>query len=235
MTKKGHAAHRSVVPPENVDSPQRRKDILRAAAELFAMSGYDGVSLRSIAERANVPVGLCTYYFGRKPDLYSSLFEHNRDKIEERIVLLNNILENPGSSSVRELVSGWITPVFHLLDGGNNERFAILIARAVWDTAEASKQAIEAFYDPVAFAFIDALAALLPDRSRSDLIWGYEWALGALLMHLADERVIRLSNGTEQPRNRQKQDLLINFITSGLTSIPPAAIATTAGHVGSSE
>jgi len=222
MAKKARrAANRSIVPPNNVETPQRRRDILRAAAELFALHGYDGVSLRSIAERANVPVALCTYYFGRKQALYFSLFEHGRDKIEERIGLLNRIRENPSSSSVRELVTSWISPVVRLLDAGIDERFAILIARAVWDTSDASKEAVKTYYDPVAFAFINALGALAPDRDAGDLVWGYEWALGAIPIHPADQSVIRLSKGKRKPRNPQKIDLLINFVTAGLASLPP--------------
>ena len=81
------------------NSPQRRRDILRAAAELFAVHGYNGVSLHDIAGRANVPVALCTYYFGRKSELFASVFLHSSDHIEKRRAALQAFPESGFSNN----------------------------------------------------------------------------------------------------------------------------------------
>src|SRR6185437_1972185 len=81
---KRSTSRRSVIPPHQVDSPQRRRAILVAAAELFSAHGYNGVSLRDIAKRAKVPTALCGYYFGRKSELFASVFLHSPDHIERR-------------------------------------------------------------------------------------------------------------------------------------------------------
>ncbi len=55
---------------ENHDNKQK---ILDSAAQLFAAKGYDGVSVREIAEYAGVTKPVIYYYFKNKEDLYEQL------------------------------------------------------------------------------------------------------------------------------------------------------------------
>lgn len=51
------------------------REKIRAAAEVeFADHGYDGCSVRQIAQRAGVPVALINYHFGNKEGLYRAIF-----------------------------------------------------------------------------------------------------------------------------------------------------------------
>lgn len=52
----------------------KRERILDAAEELFALHGFDGVTLRSIAKKAGVDVALANYHFGKKNDLFQATF-----------------------------------------------------------------------------------------------------------------------------------------------------------------
>lgn len=45
--------------------------IIDTAAVLFAVKGYDGVSIRELAKTAGVNNALISYYFGGKKELYS--------------------------------------------------------------------------------------------------------------------------------------------------------------------
>ena len=80
------------------------------------------------------------------------------------------------------------------------------------------------FFDPLARAFTDALAAALPRATRAQAAWGYQFALGALLHHLSDTRVARLSGGANRPGDPAAAPLLNAFITGGLRAAldPPA-------------
>lgn len=49
--------------------------ILSTAEKLFACKGFDGTSIRDIAEAANVNIAMISYYFGSKEKLMQSLFE----------------------------------------------------------------------------------------------------------------------------------------------------------------
>jgi AcrR family transcriptional regulator len=54
---------------ETAKGVSRRGDIVTAAVEVFADRGYDGASVREIAERASIAKGNLTYYFAVKDDL----------------------------------------------------------------------------------------------------------------------------------------------------------------------
>ncbi len=55
------------------DLQNNKQRILDAAAALFADRGYDGVSVREIAERAEVTKPVIYYYFKNKRDLHETL------------------------------------------------------------------------------------------------------------------------------------------------------------------
>ena len=54
------------------DSGATARDILQAAAELFATHGYEGAGTREIAARAGVNVALISRYFGSKAGLFEA-------------------------------------------------------------------------------------------------------------------------------------------------------------------
>ena len=53
---------------------ETRQRILRCAEALFQEKGYNGVSMRDIAEAAGIKVGNLTYYFPKKERLVEALF-----------------------------------------------------------------------------------------------------------------------------------------------------------------
>ncbi len=50
--------------------------ILDAAAEVFMEAGYSGLTMRKIAERADISIGNLNYYYRAKTDLLRDLIEH---------------------------------------------------------------------------------------------------------------------------------------------------------------
>ena len=48
------------------------------------------------------------------------------------------------------------------------------------------------------------------------MAWAYQFALGALLHHLSDTRVERLSRGANRPNDPAAAAWLIAFITAGI-------------------
>ena len=53
----------------------KREHILIVAEELFGEKGFDGTSVRDIAQRAGVNLAMISYYFGSKEKLLESLIE----------------------------------------------------------------------------------------------------------------------------------------------------------------
>jgi len=60
----------------NVGSPppDTRSALLQAALACFAEHGFDGTSMRMIAQRAQRPLSLLSHYFGHKEGLYREVF-----------------------------------------------------------------------------------------------------------------------------------------------------------------
>jgi AcrR family transcriptional regulator len=53
----------------------KREHILSVAEELFGEKGFDGTSVRDIAQSAGVNLAMISYYFGSKEKLLESLIE----------------------------------------------------------------------------------------------------------------------------------------------------------------
>jgi AcrR family transcriptional regulator len=57
------------------DKAVKRDHILQAAEQLFAEQGFDGTSVRDIAQRAKVNLAMISYYFGSKEKMLGALIE----------------------------------------------------------------------------------------------------------------------------------------------------------------
>lgn len=57
------------------DADRSREAILKAAEELFAERGFDGISLSDIATGAGLSRGTPSYFFGSKEQLYQAVLE----------------------------------------------------------------------------------------------------------------------------------------------------------------
>ncbi|MFP5443915.1 MAG: TetR/AcrR family transcriptional regulator, partial [Betaproteobacteria bacterium] len=56
-----------------------------------------------------------------------------------------------------------------------------------------------------------------PQATRSQAAWCYQFALGALLHHVNDQRIERLSYGQNQPGDEAAAGpLLVRFIAQGM-------------------
>src|SRR2546423_9255156 len=77
--------------PSHMSNAEKRYHILNIAEKLFASKGFNGTSVRDIAEAAHVNISMISYYFGSKEGLMQALFEertgHILPKLEQ---LINN-------------------------------------------------------------------------------------------------------------------------------------------------
>jgi AcrR family transcriptional regulator len=85
-------------------SVRTRTEILNAAAEVFAESGYGAAAIAVVAEHAGVSTGSLYHHFGGKAQLFLAVWESHQDAYEEQ-----------AASGVRE--AGRADPVTLLLAG----------------------------------------------------------------------------------------------------------------------
>ncbi|TCZ74826.1 TetR/AcrR family transcriptional regulator [Flaviaesturariibacter aridisoli] len=75
---------------------EKQLQIIRTAEALFAQKGYDGASVRDIAEAAGVNSAMISYYFGSKEGLIKALFEERTADIALKVdTLLRDASKTP--------------------------------------------------------------------------------------------------------------------------------------------
>jgi len=208
--------------PDPSARPDRKATILLAAEKLFAQYGYHAVSIRQIAAVADVPPALIGYYYGAKQELFHAIFTHWLPTIAERLALLHAALHGPQPPTVHDVVQAFVEPVLQLRASTEGEYYAMLVARELVYRTPDTDRVLAEMFDPMAHAFIDALHQLRPAWPRARAAWAYQFAMGALLHHLVDYRVQRLSQGENLPNDAAAAPLLIDFITAGIhATLPP--------------
>ena len=202
--------------------PDRRHSILLAAEKLFACHGYHAVTIRRIADEAGVPLALVGYYYGPKHALFHAIFEHWSHTIEERLAGLAAVRLDPADArTLPRIIEAFTGPVLALRASPEGEYYALLVARELQHATEETDRVLRSYFDPLAHAFIDALHAALPHAPRERVAWGYQFALGALLHHLTDTRIERLSLGINRCADPAASKLLVDFIVGGLRAALP--------------
>lgn len=201
--------------------PDRRQAILLSAERLFAERGYHAVSIRDIAEAASVPSALVGYYFGPKEELFHAIFAHWNVTIEQRMQSLAAARQAEPGSRLEAIMRAFMQPVLALRASPEGESYALLVARELAHRGPQAERALRDFFDPLAEAFIDALHGALPHAGRGDVAWCYQFALGALLHHLTDERVERLSHGEARANDPAAAARLLAFVVGGIRAALP--------------
>ncbi len=202
--------------------PDRKLAILLAAEKLFAENGYHAVTIRQIAEEAGVPLALVGYYYGQKHELFEAIFEHWSPTIDERLIGLQVAVDAGGPELLRHIVEAFIQPVLRMRASAEGEFYALLVARELSYASPEADRVLRRHFDPLAHAYIDALCSALPHANNGDCAWAYQFALGALLHHMSDQRVARLSGGANTPNDSAAHPMLVRFIEGGIRAALPA-------------
>ena len=216
------SAHRAAAATAEAARPDRRHAILLAAEKLFAQHGYHAVTIRQIAEEAGVPLALVGYYFGPKHELFHAIFEHWSHSIEERLAGLKAVNNDPDDArTLPRIIEAFTGPVLALRASAEGEYYALLVARELYHATEEADRVLRGSFDPLAEAYIDALHVALPHATRGQAAWCYQFSLGALLHHLTDSRIERLSHGENRRSDPAAAPMLVNFIVGGLRAALP--------------
>ncbi len=206
-------------------APER---ILQKAERVFGRLGYDGASLRQIAEAAGVPVALVSYHFGSKGGLYRAVFNRRAPTVvQQRQAGLAIAMSEPDLNRRLELiVKSLVMPMLRLRARDNDPSFGRLVAQESIDPNSGARGIIRHLFDPVARKILAALATALPDRSARDIHWAYQFMLGAMVFVMADTgRIARLSEGLCRPDEDVAVAHMVAFLTAGMRFGTPVASA----------
>jgi len=205
-------------------SPKSER-ILDVAEELFALHGYDGVTLRQIATGAGVDVALASYHFGKKLDLFNAVFQRRAGDLKAaRLSALREAQEQAGGKgpSVEQIIEAFLRPLEIAQETGDEgwTNYLALIAyinnSPYWGEKMMSK-----LFDKLVLEFIEALRGALPGAKDEDLFWCYHNLSGALTLTLAQTgRIDKLSGGKCRSSDfRAAYDHMIPFTAAGFRQV----------------
>jgi len=206
--------------PESAAAASAPDRILQEAERVFASFGYDGASMRQIADAAGVPVALLSYHFGSKDGLYRAVFYRRVPAIvEQRLAGLSIAMSEADLDRRLELVvKAMVMPMLRLRARDKDPSLGRLLAHETTDPNCESRGIIRDMIDPIAQKLLAALASALPGRSARDIRWAYQFMLGALVFVMADNgRIARLSGGLCRPEDEEGAVAhMVAFLTGGL-------------------
>ncbi len=203
-----------------------KKDrILNAAEYLFAQHGYDGVTLRQIAQYAEVDVALANYHIGNKQQLFEAVLARRVEFLNQsRQEALSLCEQNSGENgpTVEQVIEAFLRPLEIAQETADEgwQNYLALVAYVnnspVWGQQMMSKH-----FDDLINRFINALSRALPHASKAQLFWCYHYLSGALTLTFAQTgRIDKLSNGLCKSADFQAAyDNMIPFIAGGFRNV----------------
>lgn len=203
----------------------KRDRILDVAEELFALHGFDGVTLRQIATGAGVDVALANYHFGKKLDLFNAVFERRAAHLNQtRLDALRQCQQDAGKQgpSVEQIIEAFLRPLELAQETGDPgwRHYLALIAyinnSPYWGPRMMSK-----LFDDLVQEFIASLRRALPAASDEDIYWCYHNLSGALTLTLAQTgRIDKLSGGKCRSEDFEAAyDHMIPFVAAGFHQV----------------
>lgn len=158
--------------PSRAGSSTRLK-ILDSAERLFADRGYDGTSLRDIADESESHLALSTYHFGTKEQLFDEVIRRRAIKLEEqRLANLARIdpKAQPTSETVRLMIEAYVMPMIEARYGRSKQWQAYVRLMASLVNVARWTPLIRSHYDQCAQVYIERWREVLPHAKLDSML-----------------------------------------------------------------
>lgn len=157
-----------------------KQAVFNAAERLFALHGFQNVSVRDITAEAGVNLASVNYHFGSKDALLFEIFRRRTSELNrERARMLHEASDrHQGKPPVREILEAYFTPPLKWAAPDNDRRISVqFIIRA---RSEGTEEMREAIRNDVSHLerFSNALLAARPDLPREEVYWRLHFCLG---------------------------------------------------------
>jgi AcrR family transcriptional regulator len=199
------------------------EQILDAAEYLFSMKGFNGVTLRDVAQEVGIHTTLLHYYFKDKHNLFEAVFKRRASiTCNRRMAALEQYEAAAGDHpTVEGALHAFLDTDLDLYIGGGESwmNYGAFCAR-VSNSREGAAMLV-AHFDPVVLKLVSILKRALPHYSEEDIFWGYDFVTGALMHTLARTgRIDHLSGGVcrceDFPAIRER---LAKFMAAGFLGL----------------
>ena len=207
------------------DQLPKSEKILDAAEQLFAVHGYDGVTMRKIASIADVDVALASYHFGKKIDVFNAVFHRRAAMLNNsRLDALRKCQQAAGTKgpNVKQIIESFLRPLETAQESSDPgwKNYLALIAYVnnspIW-----GEKMMSNLFDDLVHEYIAALKKALPNAKDADIYWCYQNMSGALTLTFAQTgRIDKLSNGECKSDDfKAAYDNMIPFMAAGFTKV----------------
>jgi AcrR family transcriptional regulator len=131
--------------------PARRKQLLRAAQEVFVAAGYHAAAMDDIADRAGVSKPVLYQHFPSKLELYLALLDQHADYLVHKVrEALDSTTDN------RQRVAASVAAYFDFVDGGGTSGEGAF--RLVFESDLRNDPAVHARMERMTQECVDAIA-----------------------------------------------------------------------------
>ncbi len=204
-----------------------REKLLDVAEQVFAVSGFEGASLRTITRKARVTVGSVNYHFKTKHKLFEAVIRRRFEMLAtERLAQLADArgAAQRGRPSVEAVIQALVQPFLaKCMQGGTGWRNYSLILVRHMHSRFWYERLLSDLYDPGAKTFMAALHECLPDADDKDIGYAFHFLLGAMIQCCADleaRRLDRLTEGVCAAANfNEILPRLVRYCTAGTLAI----------------
>jgi AcrR family transcriptional regulator len=175
--------------PDDLDAPELETDeaqaatkaqVFCAAERLFALHGFQNVSVRDITAEAGVNLASVNYHFGSKDALLFEIFRRRTSELNrERARMLHEANDrHAGAPPVREILEAYFAPPLRWADPSSNRQVSVqFIIRARSEGTAEMREAIQNDVSHLA-RFAEALKKARPDLPAETVYWRLHFSLG---------------------------------------------------------
>jgi AcrR family transcriptional regulator len=154
--------------------------VFNAAERLFALHGFQNVSVRDITAEAGVNLASVNYHFGSKDALLFEIFRRRTSELNrERARMLHEAnSRHDGKPPVREILEAYFAPPLRWASPDNDRRISVqFIIRARSEGTEDMREVLRNDVSHLA-RFADALTGARPELPKEDVYWRLHFVLG---------------------------------------------------------
>jgi AcrR family transcriptional regulator len=159
-----------------------KQQVLIAAERLFALHGFQNVSVRDITAEAGVNLASVNYHFGSKDALLFEIFRRRTSELNrERARMLHEAADRAGGKPpVREILRALFEPPLRWSSPNHDRRISVqFIIRARSEGTEAMREVLRTDVSHLR-RFADALAEARPELAPEEVYWRLHFSLGMI-------------------------------------------------------
>lgn len=193
----------------------------QSALLLFSAKGYDGTSLRDIADHAGVPLSLIDRHFGHKAQLFQEIHMRVwRALNRERNDLLAGFRARGRPLRLDDIILAFVQPVVILAFESSEGRAAVRLVREGRTLMVHHDLDQSAERNAVREVWIDAFVTARPSLSRANAVWAFSLVVNASYSHqLLDRWLDHLMPGEPEPTVDEAAHRIVTFCAAGVDAL----------------